>query len=316
MSKKEATLVSIIVPVFNLEHEISKCLFSILFQKYQNYEVIVIDDGSTDNSLSICKNFSKKDSRIKVFHQNNLGLSAARNTGIKKTSGDLIAFIDGDDNVDPTFISRLVEALKKSRADIAVCGYSEFHGNKFKSFAPKSKVTSGKEALFSLLTRQENLDILAWNKIYKKSLFDNISFPAGKNHEDNLTTYKLYANAKKVAYLNEPLYNYIRHKNSITKKEKVLDLLNSKLDAVREQKTFFEEDDEILKKVKFAELLAWFQFVDYALIGKISKKYYETYRKNILNEKFEFIDFKRRGYRILLRLGDGFLYKFYRKIIH
>ena len=144
MAKK--VLISVIVPVYNLENEALKCLWSLALQKFKDFEVVVIDDGSTDNSLSILKKFAKKDKRFLVFHKKNGVLSSARNFGLKKARGEFISFVDGDDNVDPGFLEELYNSTIKNGAEVSISGYTNFFKEKMTDFVPKSEVISGEEA--------------------------------------------------------------------------------------------------------------------------------------------------------------------------
>lgn len=305
-------LVSVIVPVYNLEEEISKCIFSILLQKFTDYEIIAIDDGSTDNSLSLLKGISKKYPELRVFHTENNGLSAARNLGIKKARGKYLAFVDGDDYLDPKYLSKLFSAI--SGADISVCGYTEFFNGKPYVFSPRKEVLSGAEATKRLLRKQHNVDIISWNKLYKKSLFCAVNFPNGKNHEDNFTTYKLYSSAEKVSVISEPLYSYVRRDDSITKREQPITRLNAKLFAAKEAIKYFK-NTEFYSDAEFSEILAFYQFVDFAISKKIPKENFKKYREKILESKVS-LDRKRKIYRILLIPFSGFFYKVFRKIKH
>ena len=319
----KSELISIIVPVYNLEEEISKCLLSLVLQKYENFEVILVDDGSTDNSLKKCKDFAKKDKRFTVYHTKNKGLSSARNYGISKSHGKYLAFVDGDDFIDPNFLSELMDSLKKNSADISVIGYNEIIGEDVRNFVPDSETLSGRNATIRLLTKQENLEVLIWNKLFKKSLFRGIRFPAGKNHEDNFTTFQLLSKANKVSYVKKAAYNYVRRDNSITTSEKTVERLKAKLESAKEAKKIFkksEKDSRLYLAADYSELLAFLQFIDFSIKGKIPKKYFKKFRKKALKRRLQFynnpyIDFRRRTYLRLLSSANGFLYIIFRKII-
>lgn len=321
MQKSE--LISIIVPVYNLEEEVSKCLLSLVLQKYENFEAIIVDDGSTDNSLEKCLELAEKDSRFLVFHTKNKGLSAARNYGISKSHGKYLAFVDGDDYIDPDFLRTLHSSIIQSGSDVAVAGYTEISENKTQVFTPKTEILSGRNATIRLLVHQENMEVLIWNKLYKKSLFRGIHFPVGKNHEDNFTTFQLLSKAKKVSYIQKSVYNYIHRKNSITSTEKALERLKAKLSSAKEAKRIFRlkaKDSRLYSAAKYSELLAFFQFIDFSIKNEIPRKYFNTFRKKVLKSKKQFLnnpytDFKRKNYIRLLSSTNGFLYFIFRKII-
>ena len=319
----KSELISIIVPVYNLEEEISKCLLSLVLQKYDNFEAILIDDGSTDNSLKKCQDFAKKDQRFHVFHTKNKGLSNARNYGISKSHGKYLAFVDGDDFIDPNFLNELYKSLQKNNSDVSVIGYTEISGEDTETFIPEAKTLSGRNATIKLLTKQENMEVLIWNKLFKKSLFRGIRFPAGKNHEDNYTTFQLLSKANKVSYIEKSAYNYVHRKNSIMGSEKTVERLKAKLYSAKEAKKIFrksEKDSRLYFAAKYSELLAFLQFVDFSIKGEIPKRYFKKFRKKILKHRIEFynnpyIDFRRRTYIRLLSSTNGFLYIILRKII-
>ena len=188
-------LISVIVPVYNVKGYLTECVESLLAQTFDSYEILLIDDGSTDGSSTLCESFKTSHPNVRIFHKPNGGLSSARNFGLYRAKADFVAFVDSDDTVEPNYLQSLHDALEKHDADIAVCGYD--------SDLPRAETLSGKNATIRLLTKQENLDVLAWNKLYKKSLFfdHDIFYPEGEVHEDNLTTYKLYSKAKKVTFV-------------------------------------------------------------------------------------------------------------------
>lgn len=320
---QNSELISVIVPVYNLEGEISKCLLSLVLQKYPNFEVIIVDDGSTDNSLSVCSKLAEKDKRFLVYHTKNKGLSSARNFGISKAKGKYLAFVDGDDYIDPEFLSSLYSSVLQSGSDIAISGYTEIYKNNSKTFLRELEVISGRNATIRLLTRQENMEVLTWNKLYKKTLFRGIRFPDGKNHEDNFTTFQLLIRAKKVSYVSKSIYSYVYRESSITNSEKTLERLKAKVESAKEAMRIFkkeEKDSRLYLAAKYSELLAFLQFVDFSAKGEIPKKYFKIYRKKILKNKAEYfrnpyIDFKRQNYIRLLSSTNGFLYYSFRKFI-
>ena len=309
--------ISVIVPVYNLENEIKKCLMSLVFQKCSNYEVIVVDDGSSDGTAEVLDSYQKKFDVIEVFHTKNGGLSSARNFGVRKASGEYIAFIDGDDYVDPQFLSILYQTIKRDGADIAVCGFADmkkiiqYHSSK------KDFCLSGKDATIRLLTKQDNLEIVAWNKLYKKSFFDKIKYPKGEIYEDTLTTYKLFSTAEKVSYTSEVLYNHTFRAESIMGSSETTKRLNAKLTAAKNSINEFKNDAELSSAANYSLLLSYFQFIDYSARNEIGEKYFLSFRKKILKDKKSFLknpycDAKRRLYIFLLRLFNGKIYRLFR----
>ncbi len=214
-------LVSVIIPVYNIENYVDDCLKSALGQTYSNLEIIVVDDGSKDRSGEICDEYARADSRVRVLHRANGGLSAARNSGIEAASGEYITFIDGDDYVDDTYVETLY-GLIEGGADISICEFSYVYGDKVKrcksKLRGKLEMTSH-EALKTMLY-QNYYDTSAWGKLYKRELFaDGVRFPEGKLFEDMGTTYKLLLKADKVAYENISVYYYVQRNDSISNSE-------------------------------------------------------------------------------------------------
>ena len=218
----EATLVSIVIPIYNVEKYLEKCIESISKQTYKNIEILLIDDGSTDNSLKICKNYEKKDTRIKVIHKKNGGLSDTRNRGIIEAKGNYIMFVDSDDWIENDTVSLLLENIEKNKSDIVVFGMSiDYENGDSKLRVPKiNKCFDGKTGLIYMNSFM-NIDISTCNKIFKKRLFDNIEFPVGKLCEDYYTMFKIFDKAKIISILQEPKYHYFQRNNSISRNTNV-----------------------------------------------------------------------------------------------
>lgn len=212
--------ISIIVPIYNIEEYVSRCIDSILKQTYSNLDIVLVDDGSTDNCSNICDEYAKKDNRIRVFHKENGGLSDARNFGIKYAKGKYISFIDGDDFVAEDFIYTLYQNLIKYNADISVCGYSIYNNGIINKFEKNNQdyiiELKPKYAIKYMLDNNFAFRHCTWNKLYKIELFKNISFPYKRIYEDVGTTYKLICKSKKVVYDSSSKYYYVKNYNSIT----------------------------------------------------------------------------------------------------
>lgn len=211
-------LVSVIVPVYNIEKYIDKCIESIRNQDYSELQIILVDDGSTDESGRICDKHAKEDSRIQVLHKENGGLSDARNAGIEKATGKYIAFVDGDDEIAPYYIKTCVKEADTRNADLLIFDYSEIEEasgriDVWQMDFKRNKVTSLKNDPKLLLTTPS-----AWNKFYKRSLFEKneIRFPIGRIFEDLATTPQLMEQASRIVYLaSPPLYYYKVRQGSI-----------------------------------------------------------------------------------------------------
>jgi glycosyltransferase involved in cell wall biosynthesis len=208
-------LISIIIPVYNVEKYLENCLNSVINQSYANLEIILVDDGSTDNSSKICDEYKKKDDRIKIIHKKNGGLSEARNIGIENSNGKYITFIDSDDTVELNYLEYLYKLIIENDADMSVCYFNIVNGKIKKiSLSENKKIYSSKEALKEMLLN--NFPVSATAKLFKTEYFRDIKFPSGKLYEDNGTTYKLIIKSKKICVSNARKYNYFIRKNSIT----------------------------------------------------------------------------------------------------
>ncbi len=209
-------VISIIVPVHNVELYLDKCIKSILDQTMNEFELILVNDGSIDQSGFICDSYAQKDNRIKVYHTNYRGVSAARNIGISVSQGEFIGFVDGDDYVDKDMYSKLLKLCKQTNSDIAVCKLGrEINGkiiNEDNSELIKELIHN--EAMRELFKGNLYRFSLC-NKLFKRSCFDNITFPEGRIHEDLSTTYKLFSQSKRSIYTNYIGYIYVKRENSI-----------------------------------------------------------------------------------------------------
>lgn len=244
--------VSVIVPIYNVEQYLVKCIESLLIQSLKDIEIILVDDGATDNSPNICDEYALKDNRVKVIHKQNGGLSDARNIGIEIAQGEYIAFLDSDDWVESNFYEYLYNLIEKEHADIAQCDYVKVYSDEatidFKETI-KESVHTGIEALYLLHSEEYVKTLVVWNKLYKRELFKNIRFPKGKVHEDEFTTYKVLHQASKVVNSNLPMVYYRQREGSIMAQE-----FNEKrlhvLDAWKEQRSYFEKHglDELVQR--------------------------------------------------------------------
>lgn len=235
-------LISIIIPVYNVQDYIRRCLDSILAQTYDNLEILLIDDGSTDKSGTIADEYSCLDDRIKVFHKKNTGLSAARNYGIQRAKGEYIAFIDSDDYVSEYFIEILYNLIQKYGAQISVCSYVHGENCRFPSQKRNKVFCIGvEECLKTWHGKWRSLETVVWNKLYHKSIFEGAEevFPKGKIHEDILTTHLLVANCKKIVFTTEKLYAYVIRKGSLVNGKVSVMGMNALSDAQERRMAFF-----------------------------------------------------------------------------
>lgn len=214
----EDKLVSIIVPVYNVEKYLDQCVKSIVDQTYRYLEIILVDDGSPDNCPQICDKWAEEDPRIKVIHKSNGGLSDARNAGMNVAAGEYIAFVDSDDFIDERMYATMVTAMQDTGADVASCGRVIFDGitSKKDHVLDCARVYSAKDGLSELLSGG-SIEEAVWDKVYKKSLFDGVSFPVGEINEDLVITPKILLKSHSIVHVGEAYYFYRVNPNSISK---------------------------------------------------------------------------------------------------
>jgi glycosyltransferase involved in cell wall biosynthesis len=216
---KSYPLISVIVPVYKVEEYLEKCIESIISQTYSNLEIILVDDGSPDNSGEICDNYALKDERIRVIHKSNGGLSSARNAGIDIATGEYLGFVDSDDTIEPFMYEKLLTAVERDKTKLAVCSVNYI----FENGKKMTKSNLGEDTVFDFydamieMNSHRIFDMGAWSKLYHKELFSNLRFPVGKLSEDYYIMYKIFDKAQKVSYVSTPCYNYLQRQNSITR---------------------------------------------------------------------------------------------------
>lgn len=209
---QQKDLISIIVPVYNMEQYLERCMNSIWKQTYTNLEIILVDDGSTDKSPQMCDEYAKKDSRIKVVHKQNGGLSDARNAGLAIASGTYIGFVDSDDWIEPDMYERMYRACVEYNAQVAICRYAQIY---------KDHTVQGGNNKVTAFEREELLQIYigghddyiiynsVWSKLFAREIVEKVQFPVGRNSEDIMYTTKAFCKAHKGVYIDKCLYNYV-----------------------------------------------------------------------------------------------------------
>lgn len=215
-------LISIILPIYNVEKDLSRCIESILAQTYTEFEMILVDDGSPDRCGEICDRYAQEDTRIQVIHKKNGGVSEARNAGLDAAQGKYICWVDPDDYIHPQYLETLYRIMQESKADVVVCDYKTYYPGEEKEIAPIDQIPTYEEIsernLYDddFLTNKRVKYVIIWNKLVKAELYNGIRYPIGKVHEDNYTTYKLLDQANKIVYTEQPLYYYMMRDKSIT----------------------------------------------------------------------------------------------------
>lgn len=214
----EKPLISVIVAVYNVENELPRCVESLLGQSYEELELLLIDDGSTDGCPALCQSYAARDSRVRYLRQENQGLSAVRNRGIEEARGAYIAFVDGDDFMDRRYLELLYHDIAAQGVKLAACGFQVVQPGQEPQppqwRAENTQLLPTREALQTLFTKEKYANY-AWNKLYHRSLFQGIRYPLGRKMEDLGTTYKLIARCPLVSYNPAPLCNYVQRGGSI-----------------------------------------------------------------------------------------------------
>lgn len=295
--------ISVIVPVYNTEEFVGECIESVLAQTYSNFELLLVNDGSTDGSLQVCERYS--DGRIHILSKQNGGLSDARNYGIKHAKGDYIFFLDSDDIIHQDTLKILLEMLMKQDADISVCGiyklYSQQDIQEFKNAAicldQPQVILTGQDKISRMLKGLQNELTVAWTKLYSKKIWETLEFPYGKVHEDEFTAYKVVDSCEKIVFCDMKLYGYRQRNGSITHRYK----RKNCLDRIEAKKVIFQYVNEGLftEKTKSRALFLYMRTMQLVMaemhryehqepdiIDALANDYRQTYRENKKLMKF------------------------------
>ena len=302
--------ISIIIPVYNVESYLQQCVESVISQTYSNLEIILVDDGSPDNCPALCDEWAKKDNRIKVIHKKNEGLSAARNSAIKVASGEYLLFIDSDDYVSNELCEIAIRSMENFCADVIVFGYEKFFENSSETEIIKPdeiKTLSKEDSLRKLITG--DIDNYAWNKLYKKYLFDDIGYPEGFVWEDIGTTYKVFEKSEKIVLIDDVLYFYRQRKTSITGNVTVKALQDIFLLRFKRYNDLKAEFDDIAE-LAFSELAeSAFMLYDRSLKEQADKEVMELTFAFIYGNKTEILN-KSSGKMIELFYNRNKIYNY------
>ena len=237
-------LISVIIPIYNVERFLQQCLESVIAQTYASLEILLINDGSNDGSVIIAQHFAQQDARIRLVHQGNKGLSAARNTGIDHAQGDYIAFVDSDDWLEHDYFEKLMTNALATQADISSVSYYRFNDQSkefiwytlrdnsvIEFFTPEEAMN----AYYDIIYNRTTSFVVAWGKIYRRYLFDDIRFPVGKYCEDDFTTYKLILASNGIVMDTTPLYCYREREASLSGETFSVQRLNDYREAHEER---------------------------------------------------------------------------------
>lgn len=307
-------LISIIVPIYNVEQYLDKCITSIVNQTYKNLEIILVDDGSTDKCSNISDKWALDDNRIKVIHKENGGLSDARNTGLEIATGKYIGFVDSDDFISKYFVEILYKNLVNTQSDLIQCSHltvdEDYLGvEELINENLSIKIYNTKEAL-GLLIEEERINQVVWNKLYKKELLQEIHFEYNKLNEDEFFTYQIFAKCKKISYVDLPLYYYLIRNQSIMRKQysiKRLDGLEAKFLRYEFLKENYYDLGSLAKKNLIFFIIYCYQMV-LTINNKKEKKQAEKiirgYFKEVINDHIAMeLNFKEKVWIIMMKIS-------------
>lgn len=313
-------LISVIVPIYNVEKYLARCVDSIINQTYKNLEIILVDDGSPDRCPQMCDDYAKKDSRIKVVHKNNGGLSDARNAGMVVATGEYISFIDSDDYVSDDFFECLLDVMNKENSDIAECSVVKFYeDNRFDEFSDDLSVkTYDTQDAMSALIAENPFHQHVWNKLYKTELVKDIPYAVGKLNEDEFWTYRVFGRANKVARINKTMYYYFQRSSSIMGvgyNIRRLDALEGKANRQKYIENNFPDLSTQAKIDLYGSCMFAYQSVLKFMSGADKKKALELIRKyrkmyNLSFDEIKLADKSARKYFYLAKCNFGFCCKF------
>lgn len=213
--------ISFIVPIYNVEKYLKECVDSILSQTYRNFELILVDDGSPDGCPEMCDEYAKQDSRVVVIHKKNGGLSDARNAGLDIAKGEYIGFVDSDDYISPIMYETLINRILSDKSDLAICEYVRVSESGVKlsndelNHKMHNRCYSSKEFIKELFIPYGISYVVTVNKLYRKDIFNELRFPAGKQHEDEFIIHRVIAQCNKISYVEDGLYYYRQREESI-----------------------------------------------------------------------------------------------------
>lgn len=272
-NNSDKKLISVIVAAYNIEAYLPRCLDSILSQNYSNLEIIVVDDGSQDDTGTVCDRYAQKDERIRVIHQDNQGLSGARNAGLEVAGGAYIGYVDGDDWIEPDMYGAMMEACEREGAELAVCAYRRIENKKEKGqFSEKQYLLTREEALETYVRDNQSYHIYnsVWSKLFRRDIVEGMRFPIGKKSEDIMYTTQALVNSSRCVFLDVPYYNYVIDRED--------SIMNQKLHERRfhDEIPFWKEQIECLKNHGMKELA--------------DEAAYQLYRRLL----FYYLDFKEK----------------------
>lgn len=241
-------MISVIVPIYRVESYLEQCIRSIQNQTYKELEIILVDDGSDDGCPEICDRYGKMDSRIKVFHKKNGGLSDARNYGLKQAHGEFIIFVDSDDYIHPRLYEYMMNILNHySEVDMVMCPFQKVEEHEERAYERISvnngyRILEHREIMEEMFSEDYLNYTISCNKLYRKEMWEDMEFPVNRIHEDEFTSHELLYKAKKIGYLLQPSYYYRQRAGSIMTKVNPKEC-QDKRDAWKEKLSFFSDKE-------------------------------------------------------------------------
>ena len=310
------SLISIVVPIYNVEDYLNECIYSLINQTYKNIEIILVDDGSTDNSGNIADGLSKIDSRINVYHKNNGGLSDARNFGIEHSKGKYICFVDSDDYVKEDYVESMYTNLVQNKTKISCCGFCHLYENdvvkeiNFQNI--KNKFVGDEAQIYLNIIGYYNVS--SCNKLFDIDLFKNIRFPVGKKSEDWFIMYLLFEKAHAIYYNSDSKYIYRQRMGSITKNS------SANLDSIKAAKQvyeYFENNENVSSYAAQSLAFAIIGVYNYELCRGVKQKdldiFYKEFKLIRRNVIYNYLSFSRK-IQLFLFANFKLLYNFVFKI--
>lgn len=302
-------MISVIVPVYNTEKYLEKCIQSIVSQTFTDFELILVDDGSTDRSGEMCDTYAYTDKRISVIHKQNGGPSEARNQASIKAKGELITFIDSDDFVTPDYLQTLYDVLIQTKADISAVLMTELQENDEPKRTPSTKrkiiTISGHNALLNVLY-QKDLDTTPCGMLFKKQIVCSNPFPVGKFHEDDFTMFKYFEQAEQVSIIKQVKYYYVQHESSIMH-QKTDKIIQDEIEASDNLEEYFSgKDNDLLRAARSKKFSNYCQILVENPNLRDCEKYDRKIIEYLCQEKTEII--KDKNTRIKNKIAALILY--------
>lgn len=284
--ENERPLISIIVPVYNVEVYLEECINSLIQQTYHNLEIILVNDGSTDKSLEICETFRALDKRIFLISQKNQGLSGARNAGIKKMHGDFFTFVDSDDFLDKSFIEELYNAIISFNCDIAIGGTTfEWPSHKIKKEPSLTSLMPSVEIVKLFILKKDGIIQSAWGKLYNSKIAHLLKFPAGKLYEDQFVMYHIVLD-NNCCIVNGPTYHYrqVRPGSILTNKSNIEKKVNDLWESLNNLKDLLENQSmNLIQYLNYKIAVDSLDIIRYCIIGGYDNLIYQYAMNEVKN---------------------------------